>query len=238
MFMNKKILALVPARGGSKGIKLKNIRRINKLSLIGYTSKFIDKCNFFDEKLLSTDSNKIVNEANRFKFKIFKRSTNTSKDYTSDFEVISEVLNHSEIYKKKYDYIIYLQPTSPIRKILQLKDALKTVIKKNYDSSWSVSEIDKKFHPYKILEIKKKNLKLFSAKGQNIFARQMLGNVFIRNGIFYIFKVSSILNKKNIYLKKNFPSITNYKFVNIDNFADLKDFRNIIKSTKDVLNFN
>ena len=117
MFMNKKILALVPARGGSKGIKLKNIRRINKLSLIGYTSKFIDKCNFFDEKLLSTDSNKIVNEANRFKFKIFKRSTNTSKDYTSDFEVISEVLNHSEIYKKKYDYIIYLQPTSPIRKI-------------------------------------------------------------------------------------------------------------------------
>ena len=66
----------------------------------------------------------------------------------------------------------------------------------------------------------------------------MLGNVFIRNGIFYIFKVSSILNKKNIYLKKTFPSITDYKFVNIDNFADLKEFRNIIKSIKGVLSFS
>lgn len=92
MFLNKKILALIPARGGSKGIIFKNLKKIKGVSLIGHTSKFIDECKFFDEKLISTESKKVTNEAKKLKIKIFQRSKLTSKDYTSDYDVITEVL--------------------------------------------------------------------------------------------------------------------------------------------------
>ena len=131
MYLKKKILALIPARGGSKGIKNKNLKKINKISLIEHTSNFIDKCKFFDEKILSTESKKIIRQAEKLNIKIFKRSKLTSKDYTSDFDVISEVMNNKKIKQKKYDFVIYLQPTSPIRKISQLTFALNEVIKKN-----------------------------------------------------------------------------------------------------------
>ena len=230
MFLKKKILALVPARGGSKGIKLKNLRKVKGISLLGHTSEFINKCKLFDEKLVSTETNKIVNEAYKLKLKIFERSKFTSRDYTSDFEVISEVLNNKKIKEQKYDFVVYLQPTSPIRKVSQLINALSLVIKKGYDASWSVSEIEKKFHPKKILKISnKKFLSIYVNNGKKIFARQQLDNVYIRNGIFYIFRVSKFLRSKNIFLKKNYPSITNYQHVNIDTIQDLKKIRSLIQ---------
>ena len=100
MFLKKKILALVPARGNSKGIKFKNLRKAKGASLLCHTSRFIDKCNFFNEKIVSTESTKIINEAKKLRFKIHKRSKMTSKDFTSDHEVINEVLNDEEIKKK------------------------------------------------------------------------------------------------------------------------------------------
>jgi CMP-N,N'-diacetyllegionaminic acid synthase len=229
MYLKKKILALVPARGGSKGIKLKNLRKVNGISLLGYTSQFINKCNFFDEKLVSTDSKKIIDETKKLKLKVFKRSKTTSGDFASDYEVINEVLNDKKIKKKKYDYIVYLQPTSPLRKVSQLSEALKVVINKNYDASWSVAKIDKKFHPKKILKISKdKFLSIYLKAGKKVFARQELEDIYIRNGIFYIFKVSKFLNSTDIFFKKNYPSVTHYPHVNIDSKKDLNNFRKLI----------
>ena len=230
MFLKKKLLALIPARGGSKGIKFKNLKKINGISLIGHTSKFIDKCNFFDETIVSTDSKKIISEATKFKLKTFRRSKLTSKDFTSDYEVIHEVLKDKKIKIQKFDFVVYLQPTSPVRKTSQLVNALKKVIRNNYDASWSITKIDKKFHPKKILKATHNNfLSSYSASGKFIFARQQLEDIYIRNGIFYIFKISKFLKKKNIFFKKNYPSVTNYTHVNIDTYQDLKKIRKILK---------
>lgn len=133
--------------------------------------------------------------------------------------------------KNNYDYLIYLQPTSPIRKINQIFIALKNVINKNLDGSWSVTKIDKKFHPLKTLIIKNNYLKSFLKKGEKIIARQQLNNCYVRNGIFYIFKISSLIKSKSIFLKKIFPSITNYKCVNIDSIKDLIEAKQIISNT-------
>ena len=228
MFLKQKILALIPARGGSKGIKYKNLKKINRISLLGHVINFAYKCNFFDEVIVSTESEKISNEVKKYNAKIFKRSKITSKDYTSDYEVLMEVLKDKAV-KKKYDYVVYLQPTSPIRKIHHLKAALKRVIEGKYDSSWSITIIDKKFHPKKILKISDKNfLSIYAHSGKKIFARQQLEDIYIRNGIFYIFKISKLIKSKHIYLKKNYPSITNYQSVNIDNYEDLKRAKKIL----------
>ena len=94
----------------------------------------------------------------------------------------------------------------------------------------SISKIDKKFHPKKILRILDNNfLSVYQNSGKKIFARQQLENVYIRNGIFYIFKVSKFLKNKDIFLKKNYPSITNYSYVNIDTLSDLKKAKELLK---------
>lgn len=230
MINNKKILALVPARGGSKGIKLKNLKKINGKSLIKITSEFIDECKFFDFKIISTDHKKIINESNKLGFNIIKRNKKLSGDKISDYEVIINTINN--LYKLtniKFDYLVYLQPTSPIRKKKQLLETLKKVIKYNYDGAWSVSKVSTKYHPLKSLIIQNHKLRLFDNNGKNIVSRQMLNSSYIRNGVFYIFDIKRLKKNKSIYLKKIFPSITNYEIANIDNNNDLKIAKKIMK---------
>ena len=227
MIFKKKILALVPARGGSKGIKLKNLKKIKNKSLIEITSDFINKCNFFDLKVLSSDSNLILKHAKKLNFEIIKRNKKLSGDQISDIEVI----NHSLIQLTKknlnFDYLVYLQPTSPIRQRGHLLTTMEKVIKNNYDSSWSISKVSLKYHPLKSLKIYNKKLKLFDEKGKKIVARQMLNETYIRNGVFYIFNIKELIKQKTIYLKKTFPSITKYRTINIDSLDDLKEARKI-----------
>jgi len=222
MLSKKKILALVPARGGSKGIKLKNLKKINNKSLIEITSDFIDECNFFDLKILSTDNRLILKHAKNLNFEIVKRNRKLSGDQVSDIDVIKHSL--FEISKKHliFDYLVYLQPTSPIRNKNHLLTTLKKVIKNNYDSSWSITKVNLKYHPLKSLKIFKNKLKLFDNKGKKIIARQMLKETYIRNGVFYIFNIKELMRQNSIYLNKTLPSITNYDIVNIDHLDDLR----------------
>jgi len=220
----------VPARGGSKGIKLKNLKKINGKSLIQITSEFIDKCKFFDLKVVSSDNKKIIEHSKDLEFEIVKRSNKLSGDRVSDFQVIQESLIFiKDNLKYDFDYLIYLQPTSPVRKKKHLLDTIKKVIKFKYEGSWSVTKVDTKYHPLKSLKIVKNKLKLFDNRGQSIIARQMLNSVYIRNGVFYIFDIKSLIKNKSIYLKKILPSITEYKTANIDNLTDLSLAKKLVK---------
>tara|TARA_B110000003_G_C16554606_1_gene497953 strand:+ start:173 stop:865 length:693 start_codon:yes stop_codon:yes gene_type:complete len=223
MLFNKKIIALVPARGGSKGIKFKNLKKIKDKTLVQITSEFIDKCSFIDLKVLSSDNKKIIEHGKKLNYEIVKRNKKLGDDKISDYQVIFHALNYLKKKNKyNFDYVIYLQPTSPIRKKSHLKETLKKLIKQKYDSAWSVSKVSLKYHPLKSLIINDKKLKLFDKKGKKIIARQMLYSSYIRNGVFYIFNIKKFLKEKTIYLKKILPSMTNYKVVNIDNKEDLK----------------
>jgi len=236
LIKKKKIIAIVPARGGSKGIRNKNLKKINNKSLIQITSEFIDKSKIFDKKIISSDSDRILNHAKKLNFELVRRPKNLSGDRISDFQVIQDCLE--QIRKDKLpDFVVYLQPTAPIRKISHLIKTIKLVIKKNFNGSWSVNKIDKKFHPLKILKIKDNCLNLYFKGGKRIIARQMLDPVFIRNGIFYIFNVKSILRKKTIYLDKIYPSITSYKSINIDTIEDLNKAKKLLKMNKNSVKF-
>jgi CMP-N,N'-diacetyllegionaminic acid synthase len=222
LFKNKKILALVPARSGSKGIKNKNLKLINGKPLIKFTLDFINKLGFVDVKIVSSDSDKILNLSKKNNFLGVKRSKILSGDRVSDYKVIESIIDNKSIKKNKCDYLIYLQPTSPIRRKKELVSALKKMIINKFDSAWSVSEVDKKNHPLKVMIIKKKRLSLYSLKGKKIIARQQLKDIYIRNGVFYIFSINELKKIKSIYLKKILPVKINHQIVNIDNANDLK----------------
>tara|TARA_B110000977_G_C11009647_1_gene467131 strand:+ start:236 stop:937 length:702 start_codon:yes stop_codon:yes gene_type:complete len=230
MIQNKSFLTIIPARGGSKGVKFKNIRKIiNNDTLLDLAYSFANKCNFIDKIIISTDHKKIVNECIKNNYNYIVRPKSLSKDHVSAYRVIENVIKAT---KKKFDYIIYLEPTSPFRKKKDLKKSCLEIVKQKKYSCWSVNKVSKKYHPKKLLINSKGNLKLYEKNGEKIIARQQLGEIFQRNGIFYIFNVQQLLKEKKIYLKKTIFHEINYPYVNIDTIEDLSNTKKLAKKFK------
>ena len=230
MIKNKSFLALIPARGGSKGVKFKNIKKVKKnKTLLDLTHTFASKCSFIDKVIVNTDHKKIINECNKKKYNYIVRPKSLSKDHVSAYKVIENTIKK---VRKKYDYLIYLEPTSPFRKVNDLRQSCIKIIKKKANSCWSVNSVSKKYHPKKVLVNLKGNLKLYEKNGEKIIARQQLGDIFQRNGIFYIFKINELLKEKKIYLKKTIFHVIDYPYVNIDTITDLKNTRELLKKFK------
>jgi CMP-N,N'-diacetyllegionaminic acid synthase len=224
MLNSKNILAIIPARIGSKGIKFKNLKKVNNTTLLGHAIICLKKTKFIDRIFVSTDSKKITNEALNYNIETpFLRPKKLSGDRISDYQVVKDVLLKIERHdNKKYDVVLLIQPTSPFRLPADIIKSTKTLIKTNADSVWSVSKLDSKMHPLKQLKIYKKKISFFIKSGEKIVARQQLSDLYYRNGICYAIKRSTILNQKSV--KGNFciPLLIKRQVVNIDNYFDLK----------------
>ncbi len=223
MLKKKKILAVIPARGGSKGIKLKNLKKIKKKSLIKIVGKFIKKCNFIDYSVLSTDNKKIAIEGKKFDLNIINRPKNLSGDKVPDTKVLLQALIHTEkILKKNFDIVVMLHPTSPLRKVDDLRNSIRLLISKKYDSVWTVSQTDTKFHPDKQLLITNNKIRYFTKKGAKIFYRQQLSKVYHRNSNAYIVKRNFLKNNKSLMSKKTGAYKIKSKQISIDTLEDIK----------------
>jgi len=226
MINKKKILAIVPARGGSKGIKLKNLKKINGQSLIEITAKFILKCNFIDCAVLSTDHSKIALEGKRFGLDIIDRPKKLSGDKISDTKVLLHALNKLEKKKDiKFDIIVMLHPTSPLRSVNDIKKSIKLLISKKYDSVWTVSETDTKLHPDKQLVIDNNKVKYFTKKGKKIFYRQQLSKVYHRNSNAYVVNKDFFITKKTLMSNNTGAHIIKSKQISIDTLEDLESVK-------------
>lgn len=231
MYKNNSILAIIPARGGSKGIKNKNLKKINGKSLVNLSIECLKQVSFIDNIVVSTDSVKILKESKKFGVDTpLKRPKNLSGDLIGDLPVLTHALKQTEkIYKKKYNIILMIQPTSPNRKPSNIKKVITTIVNNNYDSVWTINKIDKKYNYLKLLEFKNGNLKLCRQEGNKIIARQQLRDNYIRNGIAYAFSRDCLIKQKTILGKKCGSVIINSKVVNIDSLKDLKEARTLIK---------
>ena len=231
MLKNKKILCLIPAKGNSKGIKYKNLKKIKNKSLLEAAIDFAKNLTFIDHTVVSSENEKIINIAKNKNCGLHKRNKYLTRDHTSDYELIKAILK-----KKKYqnfDYLLYLQPTSPIRYKKDFISGFKKIIDSKSDSIWSVTKVSNKYHPLKILKPKNKFFfENYLKEGKKIVARQQLSNIYIRNGIFYIFSVKSLIKQKSIYLRKNLFYEIKYKHENIDTLNDLKLCRTIASKLK------
>ena len=225
MINKKKILAIIPARGGSKGIKLKNLKKVKGKTLVTIAGELVKKIKIIDRGLISTDHPKIAKVAIKSGLKFYSyRPKNISGDRVSDTKVLLQSLIEAEKKEKeKYDIIVMLHPTSPLRKAKDVIGAIKLLIKKNYDSVWTVSKTDLKYHPLKQLVIEKSKLNHFSSKGKFIIARQQLNNIYHRNGVAYVIKADFIKKKKKIIGNNSGAYILNDKQISIDTIQDLID---------------
>lgn len=224
MIAGKNILAIVPARIGSKGIVKKNLKKIKKKSLVSQAIICLKKIKQIDRIFVSTDSNLIVKEALKFNISTpFLRNKRLAGDRISDYQVISDVLKKIEkLDKKNYDIILLIQPTSPFRKANDIVKCIKMLINNKPDSVWTVSKSDSKMHPLKQLSINKNKINFYDKRGKKIIARQQLQDLYHRNGICYAIRRQTILKQKNIMGNFCIPYIINRININIDNYFDLK----------------
>lgn len=223
-------LCLIPARSGSKEIKDKNIQKIKKLTLIEHAYIFAKKFKEFDQIIVSTDSKKYLKFLNKFNYKYtnFLRPKSLSKKNSTDLEVLNyELKRYENYFDKKFDYVVFFQPTSPIRKKSDIIKCIKIIKKKKPDALWTISKIDTKFNPMKQLIIKNKKLKYYSKNGHKFKSRQLLESTFIRNGIAYFYSRKSILTFKKILPKNSTYYLIKDKYVNIDTKDELNLARRI-----------
>ncbi len=223
-YRNKNILAVVPARGGSKGIKLKNLIKIKGKTLIEYVAKVILECKCFTNSVVSTDHYLVAEEAKRVGLSVpFKRPLSLSADFIGDKEVLKHALKESEkFYKIQYDIVVMLQPTSPLRNKSEVKIVIDTLIDYNWDAVWTLSKTDLKYHPYKAIT-KEANgrIQLFSKKGKSITARQQLSDIYHRNGVAYAIKRDLLIFGKDLMGENAGGVILDRHHVSIDTMEDV-----------------
>ncbi len=122
---NMNFLCIIPARSGSKGIKNKNIQKIKKLTLIEHAYTFAKKFKEFNKILVSTDSKKYLKFLKKYGYEYnkFLRPKSLSRKHSTDLEVLTfELKRFEKHFKKKFDYIAFFPPTSPIRKKIDIEN--------------------------------------------------------------------------------------------------------------------
>jgi len=146
--MKKKIICIIPARAGSKGIKNKNMVKLKGKPLIHWTIKIAKKVKYFDKIIVSTNSKKIQNYSKRNGIRTpYLRPEKISRDNTPMEKVVKDIAK----YYRKMNYIPYavaiLQPTSPFRKLSTINKACKIFLKNKYDSLTTIEEIKHNHNP-------------------------------------------------------------------------------------------
>lgn len=208
MIDNKTILSIIPARKGSKGILNKNIKELGGKPLISWTIIEAKKSKFIDRLIITTDSDEIAKIGREEGAEIpFIRPAEISQDNSTATEVILHTLQWFYKNDKSYDYFIYLQPTSPLRKVDQIDQALKLIISdERSDSLVSVSAPSK--HPYWMKRINNNGFLEDFFKTDKLYNnRQELPQVYTVNGAIYISKWDVFLEDNSFYKGNCLPFI-------------------------------
>jgi CMP-N-acetylneuraminic acid synthetase len=220
--MDKKILAIIPARSGSKGIKDKNIKPLNGKPLIYYSIHEALESSIIDEVIVNTDSEKIASISKKYEAKIpFIRPNELSTDEASTIDVIEHTLNYYEEKNMNFDYFILLQPTSPLRTSEDIINAFELLEQKKAKSIISVCETE---HSPLLMNTLNNRLEMNNfIKPENNKRRQELEKYYRINGAIYISEVKNFLETKSFYGKDSYAYIMPVnRSVDIDNEIDLK----------------
>ncbi|MEX0807995.1 MAG: acylneuraminate cytidylyltransferase family protein [Dongiaceae bacterium] len=225
MFEGKRVLVVVPARGGSQGVKLKNLREIGGVPLVVQAGRIAIALDFADRCIVSTDHAEIARVATEAGLAApFVRPEALSGAVISDLQVLTHALEEMErIDGRRYDIVVMLQPTSPSRTVQHVRDTVTLLVRGAFDAVWTVSESDSKAHPLKQLTVGEGGgLDYYDSKGAAIVARQQLQPVYHRNGITYAFTRACLLDQKTIKGARTGALVVEGPVVNIDTELDLE----------------
>lgn len=237
MKAQQKIIGVIPARAGSKGIKHKNLSLLNGKPLIQYTIEASENSKLLDFTIISTDDQNVVELSKAFNVRVpFKRPDILSTDTASSVDVVLHVLEYLEKNEKYVpDAIVLLQPTCPLRNAKDIDDAIVKYISKNekYGIKSLLSVNKPSEHPCECITIENGHMKFAIEGSEEHSRRQTFSEYYFMNGAIYISSVD-LLKEKKVFFD---PDEANAFFimhpshsVDIDEMFDLNIAEGLIKT--------
>lgn len=221
MINGKRILGLILARGGSKGLPDKNVRRIANKPLIEWTVEAGLHSRYIDDLLLSTDSQLIADIAIMAGAKApFLRPSEFAKDTSPSIDAILHAVNWVEEHWGQYEYLVLLEPTSPLREALDIDAAIEAL--ENDNDAESIVGVCKTeaIHPAFFCYIREGRLAPYSGSFE-VKRRQEIEDLFFFEGSVYVSHISSLKTRKAFYHDKTIPYIVpKWKSFEIDDIID------------------
>jgi len=225
MYNNKKILAVIPARGGSKGLPGKNIKPLLGRPLIGWTIEQAKACEYIDEIFVSTDSKEIAEVAEQFGISVPSlRPVELATDTASSIDVITYTIDLLENAGKKFDILVLLETTSPLRDAEDINCAIRTLIET--EGAESIVGICKTENAHPDFLVHKEHSNFIKPYQKNDFIfkrRQEIGNLYFFEGTLYISYIEALKAKRSFYHEKALGyEVPKYKSFEVDDMVDFK----------------
>lgn len=226
MIENQRVLAVVPARSGSKGIPEKNMQLLAGQTLIARAASVLKapECAWVDRAIISTDSPTYAEEAKRAGLEApFLRPPEFSHDSAGAIETMIHAVTASEaFYRERYDIILIVEPTCPFRRAEDVAGSVKLLLQSLADSVVTVSKVDTKFHPHKVLTFEAGKLGFYDPAGAKVKQRQSLKPLFFRNGACYALTRKCLMDLQAIFTENTRGYLIERTLVNIDEAIDLE----------------
>jgi len=225
-----KNLCIIPARGGSKGVPGKNIKKIDGKHLISYSIEAALNSELISTIVVTSDDDNILNIASKYdRLNLHKRNKDLATDNSPIIDTILDILQHGYM---DYDRFVLLQPTSPIRTGNNIDEAItKLSLNNHYNSLISVCKMND-IHPMRMYTIKDDSLLSLYPTMQDKH-RQNLPDIYFRNGSIYITRVTAFLTHKKVMLDPiTYYEMPSSQLLNIDEPYDIVIADPLIKAWK------
>ena len=224
MICEKMVLAIIPARGGSKGLPGKNIREICGKPLIAWSIEKAKKSRYLDTILVTTDSHEIADISRRFGAYVpFIRPAEFATDEASTYDVIRHALAYlKDTERKDFDFVVLVEPTSPLREDDDIDRMLELLVSRmaNFDSIVSIGEVTE--HPSIMKRLDGECIEPFCLELEQTTRRQDNAPAYFPFGVAYIAKTDALLEENTFYTHRctYFPikRYQNYEIDDIYNF--------------------
>lgn len=217
MISDKTFLAIIPARSGSKRLPRKNVLSLGGKPLINWSIEAGLNSKYIDSVLVSSDSDEIISLAQELGVEIIRRPVELAQDNSSSFDAVKHAIVNSDYH----DYVVLLQPTSPLRTSLHIDEAIQLIQSKDADAVISVTPIE--HSPHWTNTLPADNGMVGFLKDEIINLRSQELEIYYRlNGAIYICKTESLLEAGSFFLKKNIYAykMTSADSVDIDTSID------------------
>tara|TARA_R110000850_G_scaffold275701_1_gene415549 strand:+ start:132 stop:842 length:711 start_codon:yes stop_codon:yes gene_type:complete len=226
------ILAIIPARGGSKGIPGKNIKLLGGKPLLHYTLEAARGSKLLSRVVLSSDDAEIIAVAKKLGLEVpFVRPASLATDEAGSLEVVQHALNELAKEGEHYDAVCLLQCTTPFREPGCIDAAVQKFLEMGCDALVTVRKVPEEYNPHWVFEDDGSGrLKIATGDSEIIKRRQDLPKAYFRDGSIYITKTDVILKKHSLY-----GDTTGYivskgeRYVNLDTIADWERAESLLK---------
>lgn len=232
MYKEKRILAIVTARGGSKGLPGKNIRMMNGKPLIAWTIEAAKSSKYLDKLFISTDSREIANVCEAYGVSVpALRPQELAQDTTPSTHVLCYTLDFLGEKGEFFDYMILLEPTSPLRNDRDIDRMIEIAVDNpNADGCISLGRVNT-VHPSIIKKINSEGYIIpYIENGKVFYQRQMEDEAYFPYGVGYLVKITAFREKLSIYTDKMLPYfIERWQNYEVDDIYDFECISAIMK---------